>query len=211
MNNIGSILSSIRLLLLVGTPVILPAQPVTAWHDSIISLSAKLDTEDCLSLNKAVFYNGKYIPIAIGGYIYQVSTGDSDTVSFLYYYGHLKVPATDFERMRSSLFGSDKIDCYYVFPFDITNEHFLTKRIIFEQSMQQLNDLIYGNNNLLLLNSYLSITTIGDSYRVESSDYGSACWYYHIPVKNKTRIKKRLDRKYWNQLKKGGAHYFKIW
>ena len=41
-----------------GMSFLLSAQPKTTWHDSIINLITKLNTKDCISFNKAVFYNG---------------------------------------------------------------------------------------------------------------------------------------------------------
>lgn len=211
MNRISLKFSTIWLLLFMGMSFLLSAQPKTTWHDSIIKLITKLNTKDCISFNKAVFYNGKYVPIAMGGYVYQNSVGNNDTIFFLYYYSQIKILSSDFERMRVLLPNSRALECYYSIPYKVSKKQFLTRQFVFEQDMQQLNDLYFGNNNLLLLNSYLLITTIGDSYKVGSSDYGSACRYYYIPSKNQTRMKQRLDRKYLRQFKSGGLHYFKIW
>ena len=185
------------------------AQTLRLWNDSINNLYTRFKQERSVSYHKAIVYNGQYIPIAMGGFVYQDSIGKMDTVPFLYYYSYIKMSLLDFEQMRQMLDNTTTLSCYCSIPIAVAKDEFEIKRFEYKQEMGQLVETYLAEVEFPYMNSYLLITAINDAYKVSCTDYGGSL-NYHIPQKKQARMKKKLDKLHRMHLEQGGARYFNI-
>lgn len=179
------------------------------WYDTIRNIFSSLQITENVQIKKEVLYNGSIIPVAHGKLSYCGEYGEYVTIPFIYSYGRIAIEKSMFDRMISEITDSTKVSIYIAFqPIRISDKQKKNEEltaVLFDVRKQNLNDLYLHNDEILLLKSYWEITTIDDCYKVSFVDYSFGGWYYHIPYKNKKRIRlqKKLDRLSFKQYHKG--------
>ena len=167
------------------------------WYDTIKNTFSSLRNTENILIKKEVLYNGSIIPVAQGNLSYCGEHGKTVTIPFIYSYGRIVVEKSIFERMISEIKDSSKVSVYIAFQpirisYEQKKEEGLTA-VLFDVRKRNLNDLYLNNDKILLLKSYWAIAAIDDCYKVSFMDYSLGGWYYHIPYKNKKKI--RLEKK----------------
>lgn len=191
---------------------------LTQWYDTLREIAQSQRYTQVVSLKKEVLYNGSIIPIAHGKFIYLDNDGIADTIQFLYSFGRITIPKTEFDQMTELPYSTSLIVGISFRPirlseFEKENDgpcfiEFTTKI----GYIKELYSVSYDDWFLTNIHSFWAITTLSKCYKVTHHEHGFTGKYYHIPYegRKRDRILKKLDRLFSKQYENSYAilNYF---